>query len=534
MNKIEKWSTEEEKMIYSSQIKREELERMISMDQKRRVIYMYFREGKSQREISRIMGINRKTVGKYIKEYEEAFEGYKNSEGIDEDLVEKIAGKPKYNTSNRKPRKVTEALVERIQELIKANEIKRKKGLRKQLMPVSQMYEIIRDEGYEISVGTIYNLVRKLNDKKTKEAYIKQRYSPGDIVEFDWGEIKLEIDGVMKNIQAAVFTFAYSNYRYAYLYEKQNMESFIDSHIRFFEHVEGINKTTVYDNMKVAVKKFVGRNGREITEDLMKLSMYYKFDIRFCNVRKPNEKGHVEKSVNVIKQRVFSIKYKFSDLKEANEFLKTRLKYINENIKSNTIQLFEEEKKYLAEKPPKYEYSVIKEVYVDKFSTITVNNCRYSVPVEYIDKWLKVKLYPEKIIIYDEKPIVIHERVYGIDIWKIKIEHYIPILKKKPGALHNSLAMHQAPRELKNIYKEYFTTNPKDFIMLLEYIQKRNLEIKQIKKIIEKLEIITSNITFAEIKIINENTSNELKIKYNGTIEEYSRKQLYRLNEMTQ
>ncbi|KAF2956636.1 hypothetical protein AS160_05420, partial [Marinitoga sp. 38H-ov] len=67
-------------MIYSSQIKREELERMISMDQKRRVIYMYFREGKSQREISRIMGINRKTVGKYIKEYEEAFEGYKNSE----------------------------------------------------------------------------------------------------------------------------------------------------------------------------------------------------------------------------------------------------------------------------------------------------------------------------------------------------------------------------------------------------------------------------------------------------------------------
>ncbi|WGS64663.1 IS21 family transposase [Marinitoga aeolica] len=444
---------------------------------------MYFREGKSQREISRILGINRKTVGKYVKEYEEAFEEYKNQDGINEEIIEKIAGKPKYDTSNRKPRKVTEELMLRIQELVEANETKRKKGLRKQIMPVSQMYEIIRNEGYEISSGTIYNLVRKISSKKSKEAYIKQRYIPGDIVEFDWGEIKLEINGVMKNIQAAVFTFAYSNYRYAYLYQKQNMESFIDSHVKFFDHIGGVNKIIVYDNMKVAIKKFVGRNKREITDDLMKLSTYYNFDIRFCNVRKPNEKGHVEKSVNVIKQRVFSIKYEFDTLEKANEFLELRLRYINENMKNpNTpAEEFKKEKEYLFKKPPKYEYSIIKEVYVDKYSTITVNNCRYSVPVEYTDKWLKVKLYPEKIVIYDEKPIAIHKRIYGINKWSINIEHYINTLKRKPGALHNSLAMHQAPQEIKDIYNRYFITNPRDFIMLLEYMHKNKIDLNEIK-----------------------------------------------------
>ncbi|WP_205101265.1 IS21 family transposase, partial [Marinitoga litoralis] len=330
---------------------------MIGLDQKREIILMYFREGKSQRKISREIGINRKTVSKYIKEYETAMEELNNKDfvGNKEELIEKITGKPKYKVSNRKARKVTEELKERIEELVKLNELKIKKGLRKQIMPVTQMYEIIREEGYDVSIGTIYNLVRKINTKKKKEAYIRQRYNPGEIVEFDWGEVKLEIDREMRNIQMAVFTFAYSNYRYALLYERQNMESFIDAHVKFFEHINGVNKMIVYDNMKVAIKKFVGRNERELTDDLTKLSIYYKFEIRFCNVRKPNEKGHVEKSVNVLKQRVFSIQDEFKNLNEAKTFLKTRLKYLNENMKNasniSPEKLFKEEKNNLMYKP---------------------------------------------------------------------------------------------------------------------------------------------------------------------------------------
>lgn len=54
--------------------------------------------------------------------------------------------------------------------------------------------------------------------------------------------------------------------------------------------------------MKVAVKRFVGRQEKEPTEALLKLSTYYGFAFRFCN---GNEKGHVERSVEYIRRKAF-------------------------------------------------------------------------------------------------------------------------------------------------------------------------------------------------------------------------------------
>ncbi|MBB6447846.1 transposase [Bacillus benzoevorans] len=43
---------------------------MIELSKKQNVLLMHLREGKSQREIARETGVDRKTVRKYIKEYE--------------------------------------------------------------------------------------------------------------------------------------------------------------------------------------------------------------------------------------------------------------------------------------------------------------------------------------------------------------------------------------------------------------------------------------------------------------------------------
>lgn len=40
------------------------------MIEKQKIIIAYFRKGKSQRQIARQMGINRRTIAKYIKDYE--------------------------------------------------------------------------------------------------------------------------------------------------------------------------------------------------------------------------------------------------------------------------------------------------------------------------------------------------------------------------------------------------------------------------------------------------------------------------------
>ena len=66
------------------------------------------------------------------------------------------------------------------------------------------------------------------------------------------------------------------------------------------------------------------------------------------------------------------------------------------------------------------------------------------------------------------------------------MEHYIDTLLKKPGAIRNSLALKQAPVILQTIFKDYFSTNPKQF---LEFLIKSNA-FKDLDLIVVELGLI--------------------------------------------
>lgn len=82
----------------------------------------------------------------------------------------------------------------------------------------------------------------------------------------------------------AVFTMSHSNARWGYLYQHEDTLAFMESHVHFFRYLHGIPQEVVYDNMKVAVAKFIG--GKEPTEALKRMMVFYSFRHRFCNVRR--------------------------------------------------------------------------------------------------------------------------------------------------------------------------------------------------------------------------------------------------------
>ncbi|WP_399388496.1 hypothetical protein [Thermoanaerobacterium sp. CMT5567-10] len=98
-------------------------------------------------------------------------------------------------------------------------------------------------------------------------------------------------------------------------------------------------------------------------------------------------------------------------------------------------------------------------------------------------------MYSHKVLCYyDNTKIAEHERIYGLNEWSIKIEHYLNTLKKKPGALPSSAALNQADLRLQQIYYTYYTTKEKEFIELLQYIgivgiQKMLDAIEKLRKI---------------------------------------------------
>lgn len=425
---------------------------------------MYIRDKKSKRCISRETGFARKTVDKYINDYEANLLelGIDDNDNIKhQELIQQLTDKPKYKSSPRIKTVVTDALIKRIKFYLDENKTKRLTGLSKQQKKKKDIFEALLEEGFSVSYTTISRVINSI-EQKVQEAYIKQEYLPGDVVEFDWGLAKVYTEGgVLREYQMAVFTTPYSNFRWAKLFPKQNTQCFLEAHSDFFEYTNGSFAEVVYDNMRLAVKKFVGRNEKEPTDELLKLSLYYRFNFRFCNIRSGNEKGHVERSVEVVRRKAFANKDLFNSLDEANEYLLKTCEKLNEtkafNKDKSPIELFESEKCNLLPTLGKYEYARLEMLRVDKYSTIVVDTCHYSVPDRFVNKILRCKIYSNDIILYfEEEKITHHKKNPGLHQWVIDINHYLITLFRKPHALINSCAFKQIDTNIQDMYTSYF------------------------------------------------------------------------------
>ena len=258
--------------------------------------------------------------------------------------------------------------------------------------------------------------------------------------------------------------------------------------------------------MRLVIKKFVGRNEKEPTNELLKLSLYYRFNFRFCNIRSGNEKGHVERSVEVVRRKAFANKDVFSSLDEANAYLLSVCETLNKTRAfykdKSPIEFFQEEKCNLLPTLGKYECARLEMLRVDKYSTIVIDSCHYSVPDRFVNKVLKCKVYSNDIIVYfDEEKVAHHKKNPGLHQWVIDVNHYLTTLFRKPHALINSCAFKQIDSNIESIYNSYFIGKEKDFIELLKLIGE--VGIDKVEKSIEMIRKITpTSITIEKIKFV--------------------------------
>lgn len=465
---------------------------MMSMVDKNEILLRFFRKGESKSAIAKSLKTTRKTVRRILSEYETI----KNSPDFEKLLEQGLSSKPCYTSTNRQKVKLTIEVQGEIDFCLEQNNQRRQEGMHKQVMKKADIHEYLRSKGIDISYSTVCTYIRK-EEKRTKEAFIKQRYAPGVSCEFDWGEVKLFIDGQKKTFNLAVFTCCYSNYRYAKLFSRQDNLAFNQCHIDFFEHLGGVVEEMVYDNMRVAVKRFVGSTEKEPTQGLLELSNYYHFGFRFCNVRKGNEKGHVERSVEHVRRKAFSATVDFETLEQANKHLLERCDYINQQPQKlaenkTAIEMIEEEKKHLYRVSSAYKCFVSEQVKVDKYATITYMGNHYSVPDSLVGKMIELKVFAEYIIMYyNHKQIDCHVRSYGAHTWTIKLSHYLDTLLKKPGALKNSVALQQADDYVSELYNEHFKGSEKGFIELLHFCKSRQISPTRLQKAVDKVVSIT-------------------------------------------
>lgn len=456
---------------------------MISMIERKDIISEYEQTG-SIRAVARNLGIHRKTVKNYVNEYLAA------KAGGDEALTAYLKSEPSYKVPQRDRTVLTDEVRSLIDTCLRDNEEKRQRGDRKLCMKASDIHVALGYAGFSVSYSSVCKYIRTTlgHAEETEECFIRQRYKPGWDCEFDWGEMYLTIDGRRTKLYMAVFTMAYSNYRSAFLFLHQDTQAFLEAHRLFFRELGHVPHRMIYDNMRVAVKSFVG--GKHPTDALIRLEAAYGFTHRFCNAHRGNEKGHVERSVEVVRRASFCRVDTFETLRAAQMQVVRACGDLNMPLnitEGSAEQKAEEEWEHMLPLVREVGCFEQRDYTVDKYGTIVVGKVHYSVPDHLVGKKVTAILYGNAVKVwYRGKVVCEHERT-PLNGWKLDIMHYLSTMRRKPGAVAGSVALYMLRDDLKLIFEEHFSESPADFVILLQKTRDKGISLDDIVEAEKKI-----------------------------------------------
>jgi len=171
---------------------------------------------------------------------------------------------------------------------------------RKQRHTAKRIFERLQGEHeYEGGYTGVKDAVRAWREQH-KEVFLPLSHPPGE-AQVDFGEADVTLRGETTRVALFVMTLPYSDAIFCQVFPRECTEAFLEGHRRAFEFFGGVPRRISYDNSKIAVAKITGSREREVTHEFLRLESHYLFEHHFCLVRRPNEKGHVERLLDFAK-----------------------------------------------------------------------------------------------------------------------------------------------------------------------------------------------------------------------------------------
>lgn len=335
------------------------------------------------------------------------------------------------------------------------------------------------------------------------------KHKPGESMEVDWagGTLKLndKINGEDIKVYIFVATLPFSQYNYAEGFLDMTSTSWLTGHIHAFEYFNGIPEILIPDNLRTGVTK-PDYAEPIINESYRELADYYQTVIVPTRVRKAKDKSSVEGAVGFITRQIIASlrNTQFFYLEELNDLLWKKLDELNDEPfqkkKGSRRSVFrEEEYSYLKPvRQPKFQLTEWKIAKVQLNYHIQIERNYYSVPYEYVQCQVEVRLSKNLIEVYfNQTRISSHKRIRG------KIGEYSTLLDHMP-AQHRMYAEHTPVNAIKWAEKIGLNTVKLINLILNQQVEKRalkiiagiqNLEKKYSIKLIEEASEILLSIT---------------------------------------
>lgn len=291
-----------------------------------------------------------------------------------------------------------------------------------------------------------------IRKKQANTIHLRYETKPGKQLQVDWKESLKMTDkkGHIYEFNIFTSTLGFSRY-HQYIYSKhRTTEDFIRCLLDSINGIGGMPEQILTDNMAAIVSIQNGHKKKH-----QKIKMFEKdsgIHIKLCKIKSPETKGKVE-SANRFLTRLRAYDYKFDSEDELIRIIKGIQKSSNEQTNQTTnvppLELFKKEKEYL--KP--IHNQLLLDSYIDQVIKQKVSNqlliryegSQYSVPKNYIGKFVNIHVIGNELYIYYNKELI---TVHQITSHKINYQeaHYQEGLK--------SVLNYKADDEVENMAKD--------------------------------------------------------------------------------
>jgi transposase len=386
------------------------------------------REGLSKRALAAKYGVHRRTVRQALES----------------------AVPPARKRPVGRPAPVLGAHREWIDEILIAD----RRAPRKQRHTARRIWRRLVDErGAQVAERTVreYVAVRRRELGEPGEVFVPQVHQAGMEAEVDWGEAEVVLAGRPTVVQLFYLRPCFSGAEFCMAFRRCTQQAFLEGHVEAFAWFGGVFARIRYDNLSAAVKLVLRGRRREETDRFIALRSHYLFESAFtlAGLQGAHEKGGVEGEVGRFRRTHLVPVPEVADLAELNRLILAGCEAdLARTIigRSETVgEALERERPLLRALPGEpFDTTEPSSVRVDAKALVTVRQNRYSVPVALAGRRVLARVGAREITIAcDGQVVARHERLAERYAVRARLDHYLELLVRKPGALAGSLALHQ-------------------------------------------------------------------------------------------
>ena len=257
-----------------------------------------------------------------------------------------------------------------------------------------------------------------------------------------------DLDGERTKLQVFEMRSMASGGAFHRAYTHATQQAFLEAHELAFRYFGGVFRLLRYDNLSSAVKKILRGHRREETSRFIAFRSHWRYQSEFCNPARGNEKGGVEGEGGYFRRNHWVPVPEARSLDELNGYLERcsnedRRRILSGRTETVGAAMLNEQPHLLPLAAEPFDLAEISFPTVDSLRCVRVRTNRYSVPLPPGTK-VEARVHAAAVeLCHGGKRVAWHERCYSRQQKILDLEHYLDVLRKKPGALAGSTPLAQ-------------------------------------------------------------------------------------------